>query len=97
MILSLNASFGDIITHYYLSPRGVARYRFHPVCVCVCLSVCPANILVFHLSAMIRDIDLKCIQDTYMVELNSHNKFYEGQDHRDGTLLYEGIHVYHKI
>ena len=56
-------------------PEGVARYCFHPVCVCVCLSVCvsvcPANIFVFYFSAIRRDIDLKFIQDTYMVVLNS--------------------------
>ena len=60
-------------------PEGVARYCFHPVClsvcVCVCLSVCvsvcPANILVFYFSAIRRDIDLKFIQDTYRVVLNS--------------------------
>ena len=56
-------------------PEGVARYCFHPVCLCVCLSVCvsvcPADILVFYFSAIRRDIDLKFIQDTYMVVLNS--------------------------
>ena len=56
-------------------PEGVARYCFHPVCLCVCVSVCvavcPANILVFYFSAIRRDIDLKFIQDTYMVVLNS--------------------------
>ena len=41
------------------------------VCVSVCVSVCPANILVFYFSAIRRDIDLKCMQDTYMVVLNS--------------------------
>ena len=59
-------------------PEGVARYCFHPVClsvcVCVCLCVCPANILVFYFSAIRRDIDLKFIQDTYRVVLNSLNK-----------------------
>ena len=35
----------------------------------VCL--CPANILVFYFSAIRRDIDLKFIQDTYRVVLNS--------------------------
>ena len=35
------------------------------------LSVCPANILVFYFSAIRRDIDLKFIQDTYWVVLNS--------------------------
>ena len=64
-------------------PEGVARYCFHPVCACVCLSVClsvclcvcvsvcPANILVFYFSAIRRYIDLKFIQDIYMVVLNS--------------------------
>ena len=62
-------------------PEGVARYCFYPVCLSVCLSVCvcvseclcvcPANILVFYLSAIRRDIDLKFIQDTYRVVLNS--------------------------
>ena len=42
-------------------------------CVSVCLSVCPANILVFYISAIRRDIDLKLIQDTYRVVLNSLN------------------------
>ena len=41
------------------------------VCVCVCLCVCPANILVFYFSAIRRDIDLKCIQDTYRVVLKT--------------------------
>ena len=41
------------------------------VCVSVCVSVCPANILVFYFSAIRRDIDLKFIQDTYRVVLNS--------------------------
>ena len=39
--------------------------------VCMCVSVCPADILVFYLSAIRRDIDLKFIQDTYRVVLNS--------------------------
>ena len=52
----------------------VARYCFHHVCLCVCLSVCPANILVFYFSAIRRDIDLKCIQYTYWVVLNSLKK-----------------------
>ena len=42
--------------------------------MCVCVSVCPANILVFYFSAIRRDIDLKFIQDTYRVVLNSLNK-----------------------
>ena len=41
------------------------------VCPSVRPSVCPANILVFYLSAIRRDIDLKFIQDTNRVVLNS--------------------------
>ena len=41
------------------------------ICLSVCVSVCPANILVFYFLAIRRDIDLKFIQDTYMVVLNS--------------------------
>ena len=52
-------------------PEGLARYCFHLVCLSVCLCVCPANILVFYFSAIRRDIDLKFIQDTYRVVLNS--------------------------
>ena len=43
--------------------------------VCLCVSVCPADILVFYFSAIRRDIDdLKFIQDTYRVVLNSLKK-----------------------
>ena len=68
-----NGGYTQIITS---PPEGVARYCFHPVClsVCVCLCVCPANILVFYFSAIRRDIDLKFIQDTYRVVLNSLTK-----------------------
>ena len=76
-----NHVYNDVIKRgEHLLPRP-ARYCFHPVClsvcvpvcvsVCVCLCVCPANILVFYFSAIRRDIDLKCIQDTYRVVLNS--------------------------
>ena len=44
------------------------------MCVSVCVSVCPANILVFYFSAIRRDIDLKCTQDTYRVVINSLKK-----------------------
>ena len=37
----------------------------------VCVSVCPANILIFYFSATRRDIDLKFIQDNYRVVLDS--------------------------
>ena len=69
-----------IISHYkliyfYLAPEGVARYCFHPVCLsvceCVCVCVCVSGkyfgILFL---TIIRDIDLKCIYDTYGVVLN---------------------------
>ena len=48
-------------------PEGDARYCFYPVCLSVCVSVCPANILVFYFSATRRDIDLKFIPDTYSI------------------------------
>ena len=58
-------------------PGGGCEVLFSPglsvcvcMCVCVCVSVCPANILVFYFSAIRGDIDLKFIQDTYMVVLN---------------------------
>ena len=39
--------------------------------VCLSVCVCQANILVFYFSAIRRDIDLKFMQDTYKVVLNS--------------------------
>ena len=65
--------------HVITSPLGGGcEVLFSPglclcVCVCmsVCVSVCPANILLFYFSAIRRDIDLKIIQDTYRVVLNS--------------------------
>ena len=73
-----------MLYHIVTSPpggglRGIVFTRSVSVCVCVCVSVClcmcvsvcPANILVFYFSAIRRDIDLKFIQDTYMVVLNS--------------------------
>ena len=69
----------DIYKLYMLLPRprrglrGIVFTRSVclSVCLSVCVSVCPANILVFYFSAIRRDIDLKFIQDTYMVVLNS--------------------------
>ena len=68
--------YRDLLMHVITShPEGVARYCLHPVCLSVCLSVCvsvcPANIFVFYFSAIRRDIDLKFIQNTYRVVLNS--------------------------
>ena len=58
--------------YFYLAPGGGCEVLFSPgLSVCVCVSVCPANILVFYFSAIRRDIDLKFIQDTYMAVLNS--------------------------
>ena len=61
---------------FYLLPRprrGLRGIVFtRSVCLSVC--VCPADILVFYFSAISRDIDLKFIQDTYRVVLNSLNK-----------------------
>ena len=54
----------------YLTPRGGCKVLFSPG-LCVCVFVCPANILVFYFSAIRRDINLKLIQDTYSVVLNS--------------------------
>ena len=91
------------VTHYYLlllprPPEGVARYCFLPVClymsvcVCVCLSVCPANILVFYFSDIRRDIDLKFIQETYRVVLNSLGKMtFKGTVH-----CFLKVQSYHK-
>ena len=50
---------------------GGCEVLFSPgLSVCLCV-LCPANILVFYFSAIRRDIDLKFIQDTYSVALNS--------------------------
>ena len=51
-------------------PGGGCEVLFSP-CLSVCLCVYPANILVFYFSAIGRNIDLKFIQDTYRVVLNS--------------------------
>ena len=68
------------------------------MCLSVCVSVCPANILIFYFSATRRDIDLKLIQDTYRVVLDSLKLSYvKGQGHRDGTLLFEGTVISQKL
>ena len=61
----------------YLAPGGGCEVLFSPglsvclsVCVCVCICV-SGQYFVFYFSAIRRDIDLKFIQDTYMVVLNS--------------------------
>ena len=76
----MHTTFWDINIYlgHKLSPllprprRGLQGIVFTlSVCVSVCACVCPANILVFYFSAIRRDIDLKFIQDTYSVVLNS--------------------------
>ena len=37
----------------------------------MCMCVCPADIWVFYFSAISRDIDLKFMQDSYKVVINS--------------------------
>ena len=59
-----------ILPIHYLAPGGGCEVLFSPG-LSVCVSVCPANILVFNFSAIRIDIDLKFIQDTYRVILNS--------------------------
>ena len=55
------------------SRRGLRGIVFTlSVCLSVCMCVCPANVLIFYFSAIRIDIDLKCIQNTYMVVPNSH-------------------------
>ena len=71
--------FTLIMYIYYLAPGGGCEVLFSPglsVCVSVyvCISVCPANILIFYISATRRDIDLTFIQDTYRVVLDSLKK-----------------------
>ena len=81
----------------YLAPGGGCEVLFVPclsvcVCVCLCVCVCVSNILVFHFSAVKRDIDLQCIQDSYSVVLIG-----QGQGHRDGTLLFDGTVISQKL
>ena len=44
-----------------------------PVCVCACVRAC-VRVSVFYFSATRRDIDLKLMQDTYSVVLDSLRK-----------------------
>ena len=64
----------SIFLIYYLAPGGGCEVLFSPG-LSVCVSVCPTNILVFYLSAVRRDIDLKFIHDTYRVVLNSQGRY----------------------
>ena len=64
------------------------------VCVCVCVSVCPADILLFYFSAITRDIDLKFIQDTYMVVPNSKKNI---DLHRSKVKVTGTVHCFLKV
>ena len=64
------------------------------VCVSVCVSVCPANILIFYFSATRRDIDLKFIQDTYRVVLDSLKKI---DLHRSKVKVIGTVHYFLKV
>ena len=60
----------------------------------VCLCVCPANILVFYLSAIRWDIDLKFIQDTHTVVLNSQKNI---DLHRSKAKVTGMVHCFLKV
>ena len=62
--------------------------------MCVCVSVCPADILVFYFSAITRDIDLKFIQDTYMVVPNSKKNI---DLHRSKVKVTGTVHCFLKV
>ena len=67
------------IIRYYLAPGGGCEVLFSPglsVCLSVCVCVCVVSGQYFGIffSAIRRDIDLKFIQDTYRVVLNSLKK-----------------------
>ena len=73
-IVSTHNTFQIVKYEYLPRPRwglrGIVFTLSVCVSVCLCVSVCSANILVFYFSAIRRDIDLKCIQDTKKVVLN---------------------------
>ena len=58
------------------------------------MSVCPANILVFYFSVNRREIDLKFIQDTYRVVLNSLKKV---DLHRSKVKVTGTVHCFLKV
>ena len=83
----------------YLAPGGGCKVLFSPcmsvcLCLCVCLCVCPANILVFYFSAIWRDIDLKFIQDTYRVVLNTQKNI---DLHRSKVKVTGTVHCFLKV
>ena len=64
------------------------------MCLSVCVSVCPADILLFYFSAIRRDIDLKFIQDSYRVVFNSLNKI---DLHRSKVKVTGTVHCFLKV
>ena len=64
----------------------------------VYLSVCPSDILIFYFSAIRRDVDLKCIQDTYSVVLNSLKIIDHRRSMSQGrsSTLFSKMQSYHK-
>ena len=64
------------------------------VCLCVCVCVWPADSLLFYLSTIRRDIDLKFIQDTYRVVFNSLNKI---DLHRSKVKVTGTVHCFLKV
>ena len=57
--------------------------------------MCPADILVFYFSAIRIDIDLKFIQDTHRVELNSLKKKFDL--HRSKVKVTGTVHCFLKV
>ena len=64
------------------------------VCLSVCVSVCPANILIFYCSATRKDIDLKLIHDTYRVVLDPLKKI---DLHRSKVKVTGTVHCFLKV
>ena len=58
------------------------------------MSVCPADILVFYLSVIRRDIDLKCIHHTHRVVLNPLKKI---DIHRSKVKVTVTVHCFLKV
>ena len=78
----------------YLAPRGGCEVLFSPCLSVVCVCVCPANILVFYFLAIRRDIDLKFMQDTYRVVLNSQKNI---DLHRSKVKVTGTVHCFLKV
>ena len=64
-------TYSTMLLLFTSPPEGIGGIVF---ILSVCVSVCPANILVFYLSDIRRDIDLKCIQVTYIGLYSIHSK-----------------------